>query len=256
MKLLGFIMVSFCILTDKLELWCKNRDNIRLDEGAKNVTRLYFVRHGKTEWNLQGRYQGANGDSPLLPQSFDEIRLLAKDLAPIHFDHAYVSPLPRAQVTAKTLITAMHQTIPLSVEPGIREFNLGKMEGKTFAEVEAKYPKELHGFRYAPDQYDPHAIGGETFPELIARMQPVIQRAVEYDLSDSANLLFVSHGAALVALIQSLLGTPIADMRKDGGLTNSSVTILEADQVALPYRLIKWNDTHFLNRKLTSSDTI
>ena len=36
------------------------------------MTRLYFVRHGKTEWNLEGRYQGAHGDSPLLAQSYLE----------------------------------------------------------------------------------------------------------------------------------------------------------------------------------------
>ena len=37
------------------------------------MTRLFFVRHGKTEWNLEGRYQGAHGDSPLLPQSLEEM---------------------------------------------------------------------------------------------------------------------------------------------------------------------------------------
>ena len=42
------------------------------------MTRLFFVRHGKTEWNLEGRYQGAHGDSPLLPQSLEEINFLKK----------------------------------------------------------------------------------------------------------------------------------------------------------------------------------
>jgi len=227
-----------------------------MKRGGIRVTRLYFVRHGKTQWNLEGRYQGANGDSPLLPESFTQIKALAKDLAPIHFAHAYVSPLPRARTTAEHLIADMHQEIPVTIAPGIQEFNLGKMEGLTFAEVEQRYPQELYGFRQAPAQYDPRAIGGETFEALIARMQPVVTQAVAADQTGHANLLFVSHGAALVALIQSLLGTPIADIRKDGGLTNSSVTILEADQVALPYRLIKWNDTHFLTKKIEATDTI
>lgn len=33
--------------------------------------KLYFVRHGRTLWNLEGRFQGASGDSPLLPESID-----------------------------------------------------------------------------------------------------------------------------------------------------------------------------------------
>ena len=35
---------------------------------------IYFVRHGKTEWNLASRFQGGHGDSPLLPQSLEDIK--------------------------------------------------------------------------------------------------------------------------------------------------------------------------------------
>ena len=51
------------------------------------MTKLFFVRHGKTQWNLEGRYQGANGDSPLLPESLHEIDLLAAYLKKIQFAH-------------------------------------------------------------------------------------------------------------------------------------------------------------------------
>ncbi|WP_179395290.1 histidine phosphatase family protein [Lacticaseibacillus absianus] len=220
------------------------------------MTRLYFVRHGKTTWNLEGRYQGANGDSPLLPESYAQIAQLAGALRGIPFAHAYVSPLPRARNTATALIEALGQRIPTTVTAGMREFNLGKMEGMRFADVAKRYPKELHAFREAPGEYDPTAIHGETFPQLIARMQPVVLDAVAQDTTGQANLLFVSHGAALVALIQSLLGTPIAAMRKDGGLTNTSVTILAAHGPQLPFELIRWNDTHFLTRRLEPTDTI
>ncbi|WP_262316786.1 histidine phosphatase family protein [Lacticaseibacillus parakribbianus] len=219
------------------------------------MTRLYFVRHGKTEWNLAGRYQGAKGDSPLLPESYEQIHQLAGALQGVAFAHAYVSPLPRAQETARVLLADLGQTIPVTTTVGMREFDLGKMEGMTFAAVQEKYPQALQAFRHAPADYDPTAIGGESFPALIKRMQPVVFDAVAADATGAANLLFVSHGAALVALIQSLLGTPIADMRKDGGLTNSSVTILEA-RPRLPYRLIRWNDTDFLTKRLDPTDTI
>ena len=50
------------------------------------MTRFYFVRHGKTVWNLEGRYQGARGDSPLLPESYQDIKSLAQFLRPQHID--------------------------------------------------------------------------------------------------------------------------------------------------------------------------
>ena len=61
--------------------------------------KLYFVRHGKTQWNLEGRFQGANGDSPLLETSIEELHLLGKHIAHIKFDKIFSSDLPRAMAT-------------------------------------------------------------------------------------------------------------------------------------------------------------
>ena len=48
--------------------------------------KLYFTRHGKTEWNQQKRFQGMTGDSPLLPTSYDEIKQLGQYLQDIPFE--------------------------------------------------------------------------------------------------------------------------------------------------------------------------
>lgn len=222
------------------------------------MTRLFFVRHGKTEWNLAGRYQGANGDSPLLPESYVKIKALATYLKKqdIHFAHAYVSPLQRTRTTAQELLKQLDPTVPLTVMPALREFNLGLMEGQTFKAVEAKYPQQLYAFRHAPADYDPRILHGESFPQLLERMTPAIQEAVAADETHNADLLFVGHGASLAALIQHLVGTPLADLRKDGGLTNSSLSILQTHDNQLPYELVKWNDTHYLPGKRSATDTI
>ena len=57
------------------------------------MTKLYFIRHGKTEWNAEGRFQGAGGDSPLLPESYDQIKMLGNHLKDIEFAHAFSSPI-------------------------------------------------------------------------------------------------------------------------------------------------------------------
>ena len=62
--------------------------------------KLYFVRHGRTVWNLEGRFQGAGGDSPLLPESIETLKDLGQYLKDIPFDKIYSSDLPRAVKSA------------------------------------------------------------------------------------------------------------------------------------------------------------
>ncbi|WP_412990105.1 histidine phosphatase family protein [Pediococcus siamensis] len=224
------------------------------------MTKLYFIRHGKTEWNEEGRYQGARGDSPLLKESYAEIHALAHHLSLTPFRHIYVSPVRRARVTGSTLQHDLddlqgHAT-PLSIASRLREFNLGKMEGMRFSDVQKRYPREFEDFRNHPDQYDPRQIQGESFPQLIQRMRPTIARITDIYRQPTDNVLIVSHGAALNALINTLLGADLKDLRKRGGLSNTSTTILETLDLGQSFKLLKWNDTSYIARHLDPTDTI
>ena len=70
--------------------------------------KLYFIRHGKTEWNLEGRFQGAGGDSPLLPTAIEELHILGKHLAKTRFDKIFSSDLSRAVRTAQIINSENH----------------------------------------------------------------------------------------------------------------------------------------------------
>lgn len=214
---------------------------------------LYFVRHGKTEWNLEGKYQGGHGDSPLLPESLHDINKLAKRLKNVRIDHAYTSPLPRAKTTAETLLKDLNRNIPLTIVDGLREFDLGVMEGQKFIKLEKEMPEVIHSFRFEPSTYDYKRIKGESFEQVAKRTNDAVQRIVDSSPDDSTALI-VSHGAALVTCIQSLLGAKVADIRKDGGLSNTSLTHLQ--YIDGQYKLIKWNETGYLDKKLSSTDTI
>lgn len=221
------------------------------------MTKLLFIRHGKTEWNLEGRYQGSQGDSPLLPASYEEIHQLAAALQPIHFSHIYASPLKRARDTAMTLKQDLAQPdLTVSILSRLREFNLGKMEGMAFTAVKAQYPTEFDAFRNHPDQYDPTAIHGESFQQLVKRMLPAIQQIVVANPRREDNVLIVSHGAALNALINTMLGASLATLRDRGGLSNTSTTMLETRDRGKSYKLLLWNDTSYLSRQPDPSDTI
>ena len=161
------------------------------------MTRLYFVRHGKTEWNLEGRYQGAHGDSPLLAQSYLEIGLLAEYLNNVRFAKAYCSPIKRARVTAQKLVSLLEYPVKLESDRAFQEFDLGKMEGMKFTEVAKQFPEELDAFRHHPDRYDGAKINGESYQDVIERMTPKIKAICERYPKE--NILIVSHGAALCA---------------------------------------------------------
>lgn len=217
--------------------------------------KLYFIRHGKTQWNLEGRFQGAGGDSPLLPESYQQMVQVGQFLRGTKFRHAYASPIKRARVTAQHVVRELHQRLPLTLLSRLEEFHLGELEGRTFQEVQERFPEELDAFRNHPDRYRTDRIGGETFTQVIDRMTPAIRQIVRDNPAADDNVLVVSHGAALNAEINALLGTPLADLRKRGGIRNTSVTVLETRD-GEHFTLVDWNNTSFLTAAASPTDTI
>lgn len=218
------------------------------------MTKIFFVRHGRTEWNLEGRYQGAHGDSPLLPESLREIDELAGFLGQYQFAKIYTSPIKRARVTAQRLESRLEQNLKIVADAAFAEFNLGKMEGMLFNDVEEQYPAEVDAFRHHPEQYDPTPIEAESFEKLFARMTPkILEICQRYP---DQNVIIVSHGAALCAEIRYLQGVPLERLRKRGGLTNTSTTILQTRDQGQHFRCLEWNKTDYLSRSLTKNDTV
>ena len=218
------------------------------------MTKIYFVRHGKTEWNLEGRYQGAHGDSPLLKQSYLEIALLAEHLKDVDFAKAYASPIKRARVTAQKLVMLLEKPVKLEENQAFQEFNLGQMEGMKVSDAKAKFPQALAAFKNHPDQYDGHKIGGENYQDVIDRMTPEIKKICQRYPQE--NILLVSHGAALCAEIRHLMGVPLADLRAKGGLANTSTTILESNDLGETFKCLAWNQTDYLKKKLDPTDIV
>ena len=87
--------------------------------------KLYFVRHGRTLWNQEGRFQGASGDSPLLPESIETLKQLGQYLKEIPFDQIYSSDLPRAVRSAEIIQSQLKSPCPLESVPNLVNGNLG-----------------------------------------------------------------------------------------------------------------------------------
>jgi len=203
--------------------------------------KLYFVRHGRTLWNLEGRFQGASGDSPLLPESIDILKQLGQHLKKIHFDTIYSSDLPRAVKSAEIIQSQLQAPCPLKSIPDLREWQLGKLEGLKIATLNAIYPQQIKAFRSNLAQFDTRMFEAES---LYSTTQRTIQFIKSLKESPAERILIVGHGANLTASLRTLLGYKEAHLRKDGGLANASLTVLETDDFET-FTLERWNDTSY-----------
>ncbi|WP_195594024.1 histidine phosphatase family protein [Streptococcus oralis] len=203
--------------------------------------KLYFVRHGRTVWNLEGRFQGASGDSPLLPDSIDVLKQLGQHLKKIHFDTIYSSDLPRAVKSAEIIQSQLQSPCPLKSIPNLREWQLGKLEGLKIATLNAIYPQQIKAFRSNLAQFDTRMFEAES---LYSTTQRTIQFIKSLKGSTAENILIVGHGANLTASLRTLLGYKEAHLRKEGGLANASLTVLETENFET-FTLERWNDTSY-----------
>ena len=204
--------------------------------------KLYFVRHGKTQWNLEGRFQGANGDSPLLETSIEELHLLGKNMAHIKFDKIFSSDLPRAMATAQIINSENHFSQVIESHAELREWQLGSLEGQKVSTITAIYPHQMEAFRHNLAKFNNSIFGAESVYNTTRRTIDFIksQKGQSYE-----NLLFVGHGANLTASLRLLLGYDFAQLRQQGGLTNGSVTILETQDFE-HFTLLDWNNVDHL----------
>ena len=211
--------------------------------------KLYFVRHGKTQWNLEGRFQGANGDSPLLETSIEELHLLGKNMAHIKFDKIFSSDLPRAMATAQIINSENHFSQVIEPHAELREWQLGSLEGQKISTITAIYPHQMEAFRHNLAKFNNSIFGAESVYNTTRRTIDFIksQKGQSYE-----NLLFVGHGANLTASLRLLLGYDFAQLRQQGGLTNGSVTILETQDFE-HFTLLDWNNVDHLEAIKTVS---
>ncbi len=109
--------------------------------------KIYFVRHGKTEWNLEGRFQGYSGDSALLPESYQDLEKLGKYLAEIPL-MLFILVICSAHSTAVEIAKANHHCQTVLTTQQLREWNFGTLEGSKMAIFRAIYPKQAWALKH------------------------------------------------------------------------------------------------------------
>ena len=175
------------------------------------MSRCFLVRHGATEWNARGRIQGQS-DPPLNEAGTLQARRLGVRLASVPFAEARCSDLRRCSETAARILLGRND-VRLQEMPELREKNFGAWEGLTFRQVEARFPDPYRTWTRAGDpSFAPP--GGESDLQLYSRADTVVDRLQEARTDSDGNLLVVTHGGMLRALIARFLGLPAPAMWK------------------------------------------
>ncbi|NOZ32739.1 MAG: histidine phosphatase family protein [Alphaproteobacteria bacterium] len=171
----------------------------------KNWPEIYFVRHGQTDWNAAGRFQGrmdiplndigraqADANGPLLRQ------LVERDGRTIADIDWFASPLSRASETVQRVAKAFAPEIPeISFDDRLVEISFGEFEGRSAADLANEFPAE-EALRQA-DKWAHKPPGGESYFEMTDRVAKFSERLVRPSV-------IVAHGGVVRVLRRLITG--------------------------------------------------
>jgi len=178
------------------------------------VTTLVLVRHGETDWNRDGRWQG-HSDTRLNDAGREQARRVAGRLDAV--DVVYSSDLARAQETAEIIGGALG--LPVEVDARLRERSFGSWEGLTAAEIEERFEEELARWRVGTGH---GAADAEPFDAFAARIRSFVDDAVSRH--PGATVLVVAHGGSIRVIHAHASGLDyVRDHRSIPGVANCAV---------------------------------
>lgn len=172
-------------------------------------------RHGRTEWNAAGRFQGQL-DSPLDETGRAQVAAGALEVARHRVGRIVSSDSTRALHTADAL--ARVSGLPVHADPRLREVHLGQWSGLTREEVQERFPEEYAAWIAGEDIT---RGGGETFAEVGRRGWECVDEHLEQMDADAGALVAVTHGGTALSLLVEALGIPRELRRAFGPLGNA-----------------------------------
>ena len=176
-------------------------------------------RHGRTEWNATGRFQGQL-DPPLDSVGAAQAVSAAEVIAALEPSLLVASDLLRATTTAEALTRRCH--LVARHDERLRELHLGGWQGLDRGEVEARFPDEYAAWVAGEDV---RRGGGETYAELGARGSAAVLDAVT-GVEDGELVVAVTHGGTARATIGVLLDLPADTWWRLGPLGNARWSVL------------------------------
>jgi broad specificity phosphatase PhoE len=192
------------------------------------VPRLLLVRHGQTEWNSLGRFQG-QADIPLDAVGIAQAVDIGPPIAEAKPAAVWSSDSMRARVTAEAI------GLPVVTDPRLREIDLGTAEGLT-AEAWAALDPQAYEMWVAG--YDVRRGGGETYAEVGVRATAAVRDALASVDDPGALLVVVSHGGTIRAILTRLLELPASPWAHLSTLHNCCGALVSLEDDGRGWRLV------------------
>ena len=187
--------------------------------------RLYVLRHGKTPWNKEKRFQGQT-NIPLAEEGVSLARKIGEGMKDIQIDYCFSSPLARAVNTA--VLVLGDRDIPVVADALIKEISFGELEGKCVlpgTDVDEEYMKKFY-----EDPFNcPPGKGGETFKELCDRAKRFTNKLIADPKYKDSSILISCHGACGRAILNAFSDTP-EDFWLGRVPKNCAVSIIDIDE--------------------------
>ena len=178
--------------------------------------RLILIRHGETEWNLEGRIQGYHGDSRLTANGEAQARQLALRLSTEPVGALHASDSGRARQTAAPIAAALKMDVVF--DSALRERDYGEFEGWTYLDLERKEPEAYRKFRSRDPEYAPP--GGESSARFRDRIIAALERVAA--AAQGRHAAVVTHGGVLGIAYRRITGAS-AETKRDYSLHNASI---------------------------------
>jgi uncharacterized phosphatase len=159
------------------------------------MTLFGLVRHGQTDLNLRGQFQGAS-DAPLNDMGREQAHHALDDVPHVDWDAVVSSPLQRARTTAE-IIAGDHDIPFAGTDPDLVEIDWGIAEGQDTAEMEARYPA-----RDFPGREEPQHVVDRAFAAL-ERLHARL---------DGQQVLVVAHGTVIRLVLESITNLHLASI--------------------------------------------
>ena len=200
--------------------------------------KFFLVRHGETEWNKLGRFQG-HEDIKLNKRGLAQAAETANAATGWGHSAIYSSPLIRTMQVAVEM--AKVTQVPVSECPGLKELGLGDLEGVTGEEMRLGWPEVFSAWRSSPEKVS--MPNGESLFQLRARAwQSILD--IERKHSEGESVVVVSHNFAIRSIVGELLGVPLENFHRMS-LSLASVCTFDSDDRGR--RLLSYNSTGHLS---------
>ena len=207
------------------------------------TTRICFIRHGETDWNVARRIQGQI-DIPLNDTGHKQAMAMAFNAAHHEFSAIYSSDLKRAYDTASALVQRCEMEIkPL---PELRERNYGIFQGMTAAEAGLKYPEAHAHYQSRNPDYD--FENGESMQQFAARIALAIGSMTRHHRGET--VVAVTHAGVLDIIYRKATGRALHTPR-DFSVPNCALNWFRFD--AHGWHLEAWDDHHHLRKVIKES---